>query len=233
MRRDYQRYEETISQSDLFRGIEGDGLASLLEALRARVVNYAKGQTIYGCGDLVTESAMVLEGTVIVEDSDIEGEDTNLNMLQKGETFGMVLALSGNGKSPMHVYAGTRCTLLVFDLLDASRHATTGTEQWRLVNNIMVSFAEKCADLYRKLQIYGKKHIRSRLRLYLLGLDIVDDEVTLPLNRTALAKYLGVDRTALAREITRMQQEGIIAVDKRRVRLLDRDFFRLGTRNDP
>ena len=60
-----------------------------------------------------------------------------------------------------------------------------------------------------------------------MSLPSVDGEVTLPMNRTALAAYLGVDRTALAREVTRMQEEGLISVNKRRVRLLDREFFQM------
>lgn len=231
MGRDLERYFEILCRSDLFRGIDGEKLPQLLEKLGARVVRYAKGETIYHCGDWVTETALVLEGAVIIEDSDIEDEDANLNVLRRGEAFGAVLALSGNGKSPMHVYAGARCVLLVFNLQDAGRHAAAGDEEWQLVNNIVASFAAKCANLYRKVQIYSKKRIRSRIQLYLMTLDMVDGEVVLPLNRTELAEYLGVDRTALARELSRMRQEGIIAVNKRRVRILDPDFVRRGNRD--
>ena len=231
MIRDFERYLDTLRGSDLFRGIDADRLPQLLDRLGARVVKYARGETIYHCGDRVTESALVLEGTVIIEDSDIEDEYTNLDVLRAGEAFGAVLALSGNGKSPMHVYAGARCAILVFNLQDAGRWAASGDEEWRLVNNIMASFAGKCADLYRKVQIYGKKRIRSRIQLYLMTLDMVDGEVVLPLNRTELAEYLGVDRTALARELTRMRQEGIIAVNKRRVRILDPGFVQRGSRD--
>lgn len=231
MGKDFERYFDILSRSDLFHGIDGVQLPQLLEKLGARVVRYAKGETIYHCGDCVTETALVLEGTVIIEDSDIEDEDTNLNVLRRGEAFGAVLALSGNGRSPMHVYAGARCALMVFNLQDAGRRAAAGDEEWQLVNNIVLSFAAKCADLYRKVQIYGKKRIRSRIQLYLMTLDVVNGEVVLPLNRTELAEYLGVDRTALARELGRMREEGIIAVNKRHVRILDPDFIRRGNRD--
>ena len=161
----------------------------------------------------------------MVESSDAEGEDTNLNMLRKGDEFGAFVVLSGSMRSLMHVYAGTRCAILSFDVRVLGVSRDKRPEEWQLVDNILTGFASKCMDLYRKVQIYGMKRIRSRLRLYLLSLPAEGDEIVLPLNRTALAAYLGVDRTALAREISRMQEEGLIAVNKRRVRLLNAEYF--------
>lgn len=225
MKQDLLQYSEVLANSDIFRGIEGEQLAALLEVMRARVLRFAKGETIYRVGDEVLESALVLEGTVIVEASDAEGDETNMNMLRRGDEFGAYIALSGDTRSPMHVYAGTRCAILMYDLLAVSASLARNEDEAKLVNNLLVSFAGKCVDLYQKVRIYGKKRIRERVRLYLMSLQPHEDEVILPMNRTALAAYLGVDRTALARELSRMQEEGLIAMDKRHVRLLDREFF--------
>lgn len=226
-----EQYMDVLKRSDMFRGIEEARLLALLTAMRARVSSFARGETIYRYGDEIREIALVLEGTVVVEASDPEGEDTNLNMLGRGDEFGAFLVISGNTKSLMHIYAGTRCAVLMFDLRWAGTSGLRTDEMWRLLNNITVSFAEKSVDLYRKVQIYGKKRIRSRIKLYLMSLDATGDELTLPMNRTELAAYLGVDRTALARELGRMRQEGIIEVDKRRVRILNREFFQHGVRS--
>lgn len=230
MERNLEKYREILTQSEVFRGIEGDKLLRILNAMGARVVEYAKGEIIYRYGDEVRETALVLEGTVAVEAEDAEGEDINLNMLHKGDEFGAFLVVSGNMRSLMHIYAGTRCAVLMFDLRALAMGGDRSPETWRLVNNLLVSFARRCVDLYQKVQIFGKKRIRARIKLYLMSLDFAGDEVVLPLNRTALAAYLGVDRTALARELSRMQQEGIIAVDKRRVRILNREFLQQGIR---
>jgi len=227
MKQDLERYRETLEHSDMFRGIDAGALPALLDAMRARVVRFAKGETIYRVGDDVLESALVLEGTVIVDASDDEGDDTNMNMLRRGDEFGAYIVLSGSMRSPMHVYAGTRCVIMMYDLLAVRDKPVRDGNEAKLVNNTMLIFARKCVYLYQKVRIYGKKRIRGRIRLYLMSLPEVDGEVTLPMNRTALAAYLGVDRTALAREVTRMQEEGLISVNKRRVRLLDREFFQM------
>jgi len=123
------------------------------------------------------------------------------------------------------VCAGSDCAVLMLDILALQTLDVSSAPVRRLYENLLRSFAGKCIDLYNRVKIYGKKRIRSRIRLYLMTLEERDGEVELPMNRTALAAYLGVDRTALARELGRMQQEGLVAVHKRRVRLLNRDFF--------
>ena len=46
---------------------------------------------------------------------------------------------------------------------------------------------------------------------------------TIPYDRQALADYLGVDRSALSREMARMAREGLFAYDRNDFRLLNTD----------
>ncbi len=70
----------------------------------------------------------------------------------------------------------------------------------------------------RKVQILSQKHIRERLMLYFNGLrDNSTDKnkhIHIPFNRQELADYLGVERSALSREMGRMKDEGIIDYNK-------------------
>ena len=47
------------------------------------------------------------------------------------------------------------------------------------------------------------------------------------LNQTQLARYLGVERSALSREMSHLRDEGIIDYDRKTVRVLDQDFLAL------
>ena len=225
MKQDMMRYQETLTRSNLFRGMTGDALSGALEALGARVAHFEKGETIYRQGDAVYESAVVLEGMVVIEAEDIEGDRTNVNMLYPGEEFGACLVISGRMRSPLRVYAGRECVVLMADIMRLPHMEVSGAFRGQLYANLLHSVAEKCMDLYSRVQIYGKRRIRSRIRMYLMSLEMHDGMVELPMNRTALAAYLGVDRTALARELSRMQEEGLVTLRKRQVRLVDRDFF--------
>ena len=232
MKQDLLEYRNILDQCGFFDGLDGDRLSRALEGLHARVTNFHKGETIYRSGDMVGYSALVLEGIVMVDTNDAEGEKTNLNMLRAGEEFGAYLVVSGCNRSPMRVWAGSDCVILMMDIRALQQMDRRCDSTWTLYGNLLRTIAGKCVDLYNRVQIYGKKRIRSRIRMYLMSLEEADGQVELPINRTDLAAYLGVDRTALARELTRMQEDGIISVNKRRVRLLNREFFQPSARDD-
>ncbi|MBR1560488.1 MAG: Crp/Fnr family transcriptional regulator [Clostridia bacterium] len=223
-----KEYLPLLSRSEIFRGIEGAKLSGMLRSMDARVAEYEKDETIYRIGDMVREAAIVLEGTVMVEDIDAEGGSTSVSIRQPGDEFGAHLVISGSRRSPMRLYAATRCKLIHFDVTRPLSAARLEGEDRLFVDNLLHSLAKDCMGLYQRVHIFGKKRIRSRIRVYLMSLEARDGEVVLPMNRTALAEWLGVDRAALARELGRMRKDGLIDVDKRRVRLLDKDFFQPG-----
>lgn len=50
-----------------------------------------------------------------------------------------------------------------------------------------------------------------------------DDVVRMEMNREELADYLGVARPSLSRTLMKMQNEGIIEVGKKTIRILQRE----------
>lgn len=225
MTKEIVRYRKILDQCRLFHGLDDDMLVVALEAMNARMLHYSKGETISRPGDPLREAVVVLEGIVGVDSYDADGEKTNLNMYRAGAEFGSALLLSSDNRVLMHVCACTECTLMGLDLLRLRELDITQEPLRRLLNNLILCLAEKTTDMYKKVRIYGQKRIRSRIRFFLMTMEPHDGVVTLPMNRTALAEYLGVDRTALARELGRMQEDGIIQIDKRRITLVNRDFF--------
>ena len=225
MKEELYYYLPMLSRCEIFRGIDADRLSGILEDMDARLVEYERGETIYRCGDTVCLAGIVLEGAVMVGDEDMDGGSVSINLLGPGDELGTYLVVSGKRRSSMRVYTVARCRLMLFDIARFIDGGARGEDQWRLMGNLLSVFAGKCVDLYQKTRIYGKKRIRSRIRMYLMSLEAVNGEVLLPMNRTELAAWLGVDRAALARELGRMQDEGLIAVDRRRIRLVSQDFF--------
>lgn len=230
MREDLRQYIGALRQCELFRGIGDDAVISLLEEAQARVSEYGKGELILSYGDHVSRMGIVLEGMVTIEVDEASGDKINMNMMGPGNEFGGFHVVSGHTHSWMSIYAGSRCRIMYLDVLSICNSQTHTADEWQLMNNLMVIFSNKCVELYQRVRLYGQKRVRLKLRTYLIELAGEDDEVVLPMNRTQLASFLGVERTAMAREMARMQQEGIIAVNKRRIQLLDRAFFHLDDR---
>ena len=93
-----------------------------------------------------------------------------------------------------------------------------------LLANILRDMAEKLVTLNFKLRIMREPRLRNRIGLYLGSIcPGRGAEATIPFSRTQLASYLGVDRSAMSRELGRMQDEGLIALDGRKVTILSPD----------
>ena len=72
----------------------------------------------------------------------------------------------------------------------------------------------------------GQKRLRDKLKVYLQSQrPQIDGTIVLPYNRNELANFLYVDRSALSRELSRMQQEGILTYQGSVFHILDRSFL--------
>ncbi len=81
--------------------------------------------------------------------------------------------------------------------------------------------ADKNAQLLTKLEVVSKKKLRKKLLTYFSfqSEQAGSQTFTIPLPRTQLADYLCADRTAVARELAHMKDEGLIEIDQQRVTL--------------
>ena len=74
--------------------------------------------------------------------------------------------------------------------------------------------------LNRKVRIFGQSSMRDRLAVYLAECETDDQGFAIvPYSQTGLARFLGVNRSALSREMGRMRDEGVLVTDGSRMRL--------------
>lgn len=81
--------------------------------------------------------------------------------------------------------------------------------------------AAKNAQLMEKLEIVSKKTLRKKLLTYFSfqSEKAGSSTFTIPMTRIQMADYLCADRTAVAREMSRMKEEGLIDVNQQTVTL--------------
>ena len=61
-----EKYFSFLLKLPLFDGVEAQHLPNLLQCLQARIVFYAKGDSVFLQGDAVSAIAIVLTGSVLV-----------------------------------------------------------------------------------------------------------------------------------------------------------------------
>lgn len=201
----------------LFKGI--DDIDGALKYLHARRKVFQRGEFILHIGDRFNHAGVVLDGEIECSYQDEAFNKFNMNHFGKGELFGEVMACTGIEASPMQVFAVTDCEVMFLDygvIYQPSKYE----HQAKLAANLIRILSQKNIFLNQKVRILSHKELRSRIIMYLHTLKPSrNGSVTLPFSKTALAEFLCVNRTALSRELSRMQSEGIIEMNGREFRL--------------
>jgi len=77
-----------LSKTQLFRGTDEDEIKAMLNCFGASTKRFEKGETIFHAGDVIDHIAMVLDGSITIENDDIWGNRSILNHIEPGMLFG-------------------------------------------------------------------------------------------------------------------------------------------------
>ena len=203
----------------LFRGTSEEEARSMLGCLGSYERQYGKGDTIYRAGENVVSMGMVLSGSVNIEIGDLWGNKTILGHMEAGQLFAETYACIPGEPLMVNVTACEKSEVL---FLNAARLMETCSNSCahhnRLIQNLLQISAQKNLALSRRILHTSPKTIRGRLLSYLSeqAKQSGSYQFTIPFNRQQLADYLGVDRSAMSNELSKMQSEGILSRDKSR-----------------
>ena len=211
-----------LSHCALFAHISPAHLRSLLQTLGAAVRSAEKGEALLWEGYENRNIGIVLQGGITAEKTAPDGTQLTITHMGAGGIFGDVLSGS-HTKSPVSVTAVENSVLLWLPIAkilqggcaDCAVHA-------QLLQNLIGLIADKYFALDRRIDMLMLKSVREKVLYYLKkeAQHLPDGRVLIPLTRAGLAQYLGCERTALCRELSRMQKDGMLQIEKRVFRLL-------------
>ena len=166
-------------------------------------------------GDHVGSIALVLSGSVCIENNDAWGNKSVLDRLGQGQVFAETYACVPGEPMMVSVVAAERAEILFLRAAPLLDEQAPPAVQ-RLVRNLLSVSAQKNLILSRRMFHISAKTIRGRLQSYLSDQAARRgrQEFDIPFDRQQLADYLGVDRSALSAELGRMQREGLLRVRK-------------------
>ncbi len=218
-------YWNDIIDSPLFTAIAPEHIEDMIDYLDGTIKKYKKNETIIHVGDEFRRCGILLDGSLEVSYDTNRFEKHNVNHFYPGQIFGESLALKGIAHSPVQVSALTDSIILFIDLrklmLSTDRCNKNCLYNHQLILNLMDRMAEQNIFSNLKLRILGQKSLRDRIMIYLTHLHADNPAgAKIPFSQTSLAEFLGVNRSALARELGRMQDEGILTINNKTYRIL-------------
>lgn len=218
-----KEYFEILKTCTLFDGIEASELAAMLHCLGAEVIHVMKNQTVFMEGEPAKDVGIVLLGMVQVEKVDYYGNRSIMTMIEPGYLFGEAFACADMETLPVGVTAVCDSTVMLIDckrILNICGNACVFHN--RLVKNLLRVMANKNLMLNQKIEFTSQRTTREKLMTYLLAQAkrYQSAEFSIPYDRQALADYLGVERSAMSAELSRMKKDGLVDYQKNHFRLL-------------
>lgn len=218
-----------LSDIPLFQGIDAPGLEEMAEALRMHEERYCKDELILKAGTFTQSLGIVLAGSVTIESNDVWGTRTILGFAGPGEAFAETYAILPKEPLLVDVRSHESCRIL-FIRISLLAHYAEAQKHWatQLSQNLLMNAAKKNLMLSRRSFLIASKSVREKVMAYLNAESIKHKANTfeIPFNRQQLADYLNVERTALSKELSRMQAEGYISYRKNRFTILAKESVR-------
>ena len=208
-----EKYFDTLRRSPLFSEISSEELSSMLHCLGAKVVDIAKGDPVFLEGDPAGFIGIVLEGSIQLVQEDYFGNRSIIHHSQAGDIFAEAFSFTGLDAMPVSGYAvkNSKCMLLACRRMMTVCSSACSFHN-RLVKNLLQLVSRKNLMLNEKIRYMSQKTTREKLLAYLAAQakQAGSAEFTIPFDRQALADYLGVERSAMAAEISKLRRDGII-----------------------
>ena len=208
---------ELLRKSRLFRGMTDEEISSALSSFHAQEKRYKKGQALLHAGDVTEKLGLVLAGSVTVESNDAWGNRTILSHVGKGQLFAETYALLNDEPLLVDVIANEDCRIL-FLRPGSLQKLVSLASPWasKFTANLLTISSLKNLHLSGRSFHTAPKTVRGRVMAYLntVSLQTQRTEFDIPFDRQQLADYLNVERTALSKELGKMQADGLIRTKK-------------------
>lgn len=199
-----------LLRAPLFAGIPQDRLLALIDG--AGVSSFTETSLLFSQGDVADRFFLVLDGRVNLFALTDKGDQTIIEVFEKGWTFAEA-AMFSSGRFPLNaeVNAGTRLLSIpvapflrrLSEHRDLAFQMLSALSRWQ--RHLMIEIAE----------LKSKSPVQ-RLGAFLLHLAGADDvamggavEVRLPITKTVLASRIGIAPESLSRAIARLRSVGV------------------------
>lgn len=208
-----------LAQTPLFRGIPVEELERIFADLNISKSRFRKGEMLAMQDEPVNRLIILTRGSVKAEMTDPSGKLIKVEDIEAPNPLAILFLFGNHNRFPVQATAREMVEAViipkqcVLQLLAANE---------LILKNYLDISADFAARLSRKLHFMSFRTIRQKIAMYLIeqSRKQASDTVELIKTKASLAEYFGVSRPSLERELTNMQQDGLLAAERRRITIL-------------
>ncbi|MEZ5456137.1 MAG: helix-turn-helix domain-containing protein [Lysobacteraceae bacterium] len=224
---DLTRIRKSCAQCSLHQlclpaGIAADDLNRLDELVKKRKA-LDRGDRLFRVGSPLTSLFVARSGSFKTVAMNEDGDEQIIGFHLPGEIIG--LDGLGSGQHRCDAEALETAELCEIPMQDLERVALQIPELQHQMLRVIGRSMDRDQD---HLEMLGRRHASERVLLFVHGLSErlrmlgrQYDAFTLPMSREEIASYLGLVIETVSRSFTRLQEDGIISIRGRQLRILD------------
>ena len=212
-------YLPVIRSNSLFEKFSDTEILTILPCVEGTTGSFKSGDPVILAGDIVKKIGIVLDGELSIIEYDINGNKNLISKLKPGDVFAEAMVVLG-AESKIAVEADSPSTVLFLSYHKIITSCSNACEfHTRLINNLIKTLAAKLYNMQTKLAILHKNSIRTKLETFfeICARENKSNTFTMPLNKSELAEYIGVNRSAMHRELKNMEEESLIEINGKEV----------------
>jgi CRP-like cAMP-binding protein len=209
-----------LQRVSIFSGLSEQEFAFLTSHLLQR--KYSTGELIFSEGDVCVGLYVVQSGNVRIFKSSAGGREQVLSIDGPGSSIAELPVFDG-GVYPASAQAASSSTLLFFSRQDFQTLCVQHPEVALKVLKVVGARLRRLVGIIEELSFTTVRHRLIALLVRLGKTEGVrnDDGIalTLPSNNSELAAQIGTVRELVSRNLSRLQAEGLIEVDNRKLEI--------------
>jgi CRP-like cAMP-binding protein len=211
---------EVLTQCPIFIGLTDSEMGEILSKTHHFTKSFEVGDIAAFSGEPVNFLMIVLEGSVKGEMQDFSGKVIKIDYIAAPRVLAGAFIFGKQNRFPVNVMANEKTRILYIPKYDFMKMLHGDI---RILQNFLNVISSQSQVLANKLKFLSFKTIKGKIAQFILSLAGPDKTmVELPMTQNELAEQFGVARPSLARALGEMADEGIISVDRKVVRILDR-----------
>ena len=206
-----------------FEGLTKSQVNKLLDLLGVHIYTYSKHQEILPTIKNDNIIGIILEGSAQIVNIEYNGNEMVKEILIKDSVFGNNISATNSEYCEIIAKEDTR--VLVIDYNKLMNPTNLSHNYFNIfLSNLFDIINIKLREINERVKILEKKQIREKLLKYFeIGNKKSSSKyIHLPFTFKDLADYIGVDRSAMFRELKHLKEDKIIEIHDKKITLLNK-----------
>lgn len=212
---------DKLSKLNIFLGLSIIEIKDAIKCLNAHIKTFSDGERVYSFGEKIDEAGIVLKGAVIFKQTQLNGDEIIFTEFRENMFFGTTCCFAEKMNSSMLSLSHGETEVLFLRISDIYTNPNCA-HLTKVMANITTILARNFYQLSMRMKIISQTSLRNKILLLckVVISELHENPFKLDFSREQMANYLNADRTALCREMGKMQKDNLIKIEGKKITLL-------------